>query len=286
MRDTAADIVSGCVKCLGIVKKGFWGMEVIIRDSKEAAVSLTAGIIARALCKRPNLVLGLATGRTMEAVYDLLGEMYEDDGLDFSLARTFNLDEYIGLPPEDPDSYRFYMNKHLFDRVNIDRRNTHLPNGMADDVDEECRAYEACIQDCGGIDLQLLGIGRSGHIGFNEPLSAMRSRTRPKALSPDTIKQNAPLMRSDHPTPKRAITMGVGTILESRRCILLATGPEKAEIVAKAVEGPVTSMISASALQLHAHCTVIVDQAAAGKLRHREYYRWIFQNEPEWQEYH
>jgi len=258
-------------------------MEVIIRERAGDAVSLTGAIIARALRKRPNLVLGLATGRTMVAVYDLLVAMYEDDGLDFSLARTFNLDEYIGLPPEDPDSYRFYMNKHLFHRVNIDLRNTHLPNGMADDIDAGCAQYEETIQDCGGIDLQLLGIGSTGHIGFNEPLSAMR--TRAKALSPETIEQNFPRPHPSKGVPKRAITMGVGTILECRRCVLLATGEGKAAVVAKAVEGPVTSMISASALQLHPKCTVIVDEAAAAQLEHKPYYRWIFENEPEWEEY-
>ena len=156
---------------------------------------------------------------------------------------------------------------------------------MADDIDAECRRYEECIHDCNGIDLQLLGIGRTGHMGFNEPLSAMRSRTRAKALSPETIEQNLPLMRDQQDAPKRAITMGVGTILECRRCILLATGKEKADIIARAVEGPVTSMISASALQLHPQCTVIVDEEAAGRLEHKDYYRWIFENEPEWQEY-
>jgi glucosamine-6-phosphate deaminase len=260
-------------------------MEVIVRETRELAVSLTAAIIARALHARPQLVLGLATGRTMEAVYGLLVEMHEDDGLDFSLARTFNLDEYIGLPPEDPHSYRFYMNKHLFHRVNIDLRNTHLPNGMAEDLDAECVRYENEIRECNGIDLQLLGIGRTGHIGFNEPLSAMRSRTRPKALSPETVEQNALLFGGADLMPRRAITMGVGTILEAKRCLLLATGEEKAEVVAAAVEGPVTSMISASALQLHLKCTVIVDEAAASCLRMKDYYRWIFENEPEWQDY-
>ena len=260
-------------------------MEVIIRDTAEEAVTLTAAIVARALHTRPNLVLGLATGRTMEAVYAHLVRLYEDDGLDFSLARTFNLDEYVGLPPEDPGSYRYYMNRHLFHNVNIDLRNTHLPDGMAADLEAECRAYEDKIHDCNGIDLQLLGIGRSGHIGFNEPLSAMQSRTRVKALSPETISQNARYFDSPEQMPHRAITMGVGTILECRRCVMMVTGAEKANVIAKAVEGPVTSMISATALQLHPRCTVIVDVEAAAQLQHQDYYRWIFDNEPEWDEY-
>jgi glucosamine-6-phosphate deaminase len=260
-------------------------MEVIIRETKEDAACLSADIIATELHRRPNLVLGLATGRTMEQVYDILVRLYEDEGLDFSLSRTFNLDEYYGLPAEDPNSYRYYMNKHLFHRVNIDLRNTHLPDGMAGDISKECGEYEHLMEDCGGIDLQLLGIGRSGHIGFNEPLSAMQSRTRAKALTPQTIAQNAPLFTGDQPMPKRAVTMGVGTILECKRCILVATGEEKAEVVAKAVEGPVTSMISATALQLHPRCTVIVDEAAGSKLANTDYYRWIFENEPEWEDY-
>jgi glucosamine-6-phosphate deaminase len=258
-------------------------MEVILRDTPEQAVELTAGVLARALVTKPNITLGLATGRTMEAVYNVLVQLYEDEGLDFSLAKTFNLDEYVGLPAEDPNSYRYYMRKHLFDRVNIDPRNTHLPRGMAEDLDAECRRYEEAMADEGGIDLQLLGIGRTGHIGFNEPLSAMQSRTRVKALTPRTVEQNAPLFDDPSRMPRRALTMGVGTILECRRCVLLAFGEEKAEVIAKAVEGPVTSMISATALQLHARCTVIVDAAAGSMLQNQEYYRWIFENEPEWQ---
>lgn len=261
-------------------------MEVIIRDDKEAAARLTATIIARALRANPRLVLGLATGRTMDSVYGILVEMHRNEGLAFSQVTTFNLDEYIGLTPDDEHSYRHYMNAHLFEHVNIDPRNTHLPNGMAKDIDAECAAYEERIRAHGEIDLQLLGIGRSGHIGFNEPLSAMFSRTRTKALTPQTIEQNAPLFGAAEHVPRRAITMGVGTILDSKRCILLATGSEKADIIAKAVEGPVTSMISATALQLHPRCTVIVDEQAASRLQNIEYYRWLFENEPEWQDFH
>lgn len=261
-------------------------MEVIIRPDEERACRLAARIIARALREKPQLVLGLATGSTMELVYRNLVELHKKEGLDFSLCRTFNLDEYIGLPPEDPHSYRYYMQKHLFDRVNIDSRNAHLPDGMAPDLRAACRRYEALIRECGRIDLQLLGIGKDGHIGFNEPLSALQSRTREKALTPTTMAQNALHFGGDPAqVPRRAITMGVGTILESRRCLLLATGAEKARILAKAVEGPITSMVSASALQLHPRCTVIVDEMAAGQLQGQEYYRWIFANEPEWREF-
>lgn len=260
-------------------------MEVVIRPDAEAAATLVARIIAKELRVNPHLVLGLATGRTMESVYQVLVRMHRKEALDFSLCCTFNLDEYVGLAPGDPHSYRHYMNEHLFLHVNIDPRNTHLPNGQAPDLEAECRNYEAAMARFGGIDLQLLGIGQAGHIGFNEPLSALRSRTRVKALAPLTLEQNAAFFGGENRVPRRAITMGVGTILECRRCLLLATGAEKAEIIAKAVEGPITSMISATALQLHARCTVVVDQAAAGRLEGSEYYDRIFATEPEWEEF-
>jgi glucosamine-6-phosphate deaminase len=260
-------------------------MEVILQPTQEAAAALVARIVAKELRANAHLVLGLATGKTMERVYRHLVRMHQEQKLDFSLCSTFNLDEYVGLFPSDPNSYRHYMDHHLFRHVNVDPRNTHLPNGMAEDLDAECVRYEALIQRFGGIDLQLLGIGKAGHIGFNEPLSALRSRTRVKALTPTTIKQNAPLFGGEERMPRRAITMGVGTILECRRCLLLATGESKADVIAKAVEGPITSMISATTLQLHARCTVVVDEEAAANLVEQDYYRWIFANEPEWEEY-
>jgi glucosamine-6-phosphate deaminase len=261
-------------------------MEVIIRANADQVAELAARLIAARLRAKPDLVFGLATGRTMERVYDRLVVAQEKKGLDFSRCRTFNLDEYIGIPAEDEHSYRHYMNYHLFSRVNIGRANTHVPNGMAADLRAESAAYERKIRDVGGIDLQLLGIGEAGHIGFNEPLSALMSRTREKALTPVTRQQNAAMFGGDpDKVPKRALTMGVGTILDSRELLLLATGAAKASILAKAVEGPITAMISASAIQLHSNCKVIVDEEAARELTKREYYDWIFENEPEWQEY-
>jgi glucosamine-6-phosphate deaminase len=228
-------------------------------------------------------VLGLATGRTMEAVYNILVAMHREEALDFSACTTFNLDEYIGLAPEDEHSYRYYMNHHLFDRVNIDLRMTHVPHGVAAGLRAEAARYEGLIRDAGGIDVQLLGIGEAGHIGFNEPLSALMSRTRDKALTPKTRQQNAGMFGGHvEQVPKRALTMGVGTILEGRELILLATGAAKATVIARAIEGPVTSMISASAIQLHPNCKVILDESAAAELTHREYYDWVFENEPEW----
>src|SRR5438128_4506095 len=260
-------------------------MEVIIQPTQEAAAKLVARIVARELRANPHLVLGLATGKTMECVYRHLVRLHKEEKLDFSLCSTFNLDEYVGLFPSDPNSYRHYMDHHLFRHVNFDPRNTHLPNGLAVDLDAECRRYEALIQRFGGMDLQLLGIGKAGHIGFNEPLSALRSRTRVKALTPTTLKQNAGSFGGEENMPRRAMTMGVGTIIEARRCLLLATGESKAEVIAQAVEGPITSMVTASALQLHPRCTVVVDEEAASKLKETNYYRWIFDNEPEWEEY-
>jgi glucosamine-6-phosphate deaminase len=260
-------------------------MEVIIQKDAHSAAILTARIISTQLRKKPDSVLGLATGKTMELVYQLLVDFHKNEDLDFSQCHTFNLDEYVGLPSEDENSYRSYMNNNLFNKVNITITNTNIPDGMADDLDKISRYYENLIKKRGGIDLQLLGIGRTGHIGFNEPLSALRSRTRVKALTPETIKQNSPLFKNQKDIPRRAITMGVGTILESKRCLMLVTGFKKAITLKKAAEGPITSMVTASALQLHPQCTVIADEAAAELLEGKKYYRWIFENEPEWTQY-
>ena len=242
-------------------------MEVIIQPNQEAAASLVARIVARELRANPHLVLGLATGRTMECVYRHLVRLHQEEKLDFSLCRTFNLDEYVGLFPSDPNSYRYYMNHHLFRHVNVDPRNTLPAQRPGDRPGRGMPPLRGHDPAFGGIDLQLLGIGKAGHIGFNEPLSALRSRTRVKALTPTTLKQNAPFFGGEDKMPRRAITMGVGTILECRRCILLATGASKARVIAQAVEGPITSMVSATALQLHPRSTVIVDEEAAAKPR-------------------
>lgn len=257
-------------------------MEVVIQPNASAAADLVAQIIARELRANPRAVLGLATGGTMESVYARLVRLHQEEGLDFSSCRTFNLDEYVGLPGSHPNSYRHYMNRHLFSQVNIDLRNTHLPDGMADDLDAECQRYERLIDQVGGIGLQLLGIGRSGHIGFNEPLSAFNSRTRVESLAPVTIEQNAPFFGRADKMPRHAITMGVRTILDCRRCLLLATGADKAEIVARAVEGPLTSMVSASALHLHSDCTVILDAPASSQLKGTRHYQSVFENSPKW----
>ncbi len=225
-----------------------------------------ADLIARELAANPRLVLGLATGRTMEGVYRELACRHTKEKLDFSRCKTFNLDEYVGLRPEDPQSYHFFMQERLFGRVNVNLRHTHLPDGMSRDLEAECVAYEKRIKDAGGIDLQILGIGRNGHLGFNEPHSDFDSRTHVQSLSLATRRQNAPLFPDPDAMPRRAITMGVGTILEARQCLLLATGREKADIVARAFQGPVTNSITASVAQRHPRFTVILDAAAASKL--------------------
>ncbi len=260
-------------------------MQVIIEECAEKAAKLASLLIRDQMQAKPYTVLGLATGRTMERLYAKLVKMHTDKGLDFSKCRTFNLDEYIGLPTDDPHSYRSYMNKHLFSKINIDMNSTHLPDGMAEDYASEADRYERLIKESGGIDMQLLGIGRSGHIGFNEPLSALLSRTRDKGLTQTTIDQNICLFDKPEDMPKRAFTMGIGTILDARKIVMVATGAEKADILAKAVEGPVTSMISATALQLHAATIVIADEDAAQKLEGIDYYHWLYENEPEWRNY-
>ncbi|MEX0791522.1 MAG: glucosamine-6-phosphate deaminase, partial [Pirellulaceae bacterium] len=185
---------------------------------------------------------------------------------------TFNLDEYVGLPPTHPQSYRYFMHENLFRHLNLDLRNTHVPDGRALDYETYGEQYERMIADAGGIDIQILGIGRDGHIAFNEPGSSLGSRTRLKTLAGETVRDNARFFGSEEQVPRLAITMGVGTILESRRCLLLAFGESKAEAIAATVEGPVTAQVTASALQLHRDVVVIVDEEAASQFRRREYY--------------
>ncbi|MGQ7847790.1 glucosamine-6-phosphate deaminase [Granulosicoccus sp. 3-233] len=257
-------------------------MEIIIRPDASAAVELVSSLLSQRIRSQPDCVLGLATGRTMEQLYESLARQ----PLSFRQCSTFNLDEYVGLTADDPQSYRHYMQQHLFSKTDIDLRNTHVPDGSASDLKQAASDYEQAIQAAGGIDVQLLGIGEAGHIGFNEPLSAIMSRTRDKCLTPTTRRQNAGMFGGDaERVPSRALTMGVGTILDAREIILLATGKAKAAIIAQAVEGPITSMVSASALQLHPNCKVIVDDDAASGLQGREYYDFVFDNEPEWADF-
>jgi len=258
-------------------------MEVLIFETQDKADEFAARVIARSIRENPFLVLGLATGRTMQPVYEHLVRFHREEGLDFSRVRTFNLDEYVGIPPDHPQSYRTFMNEHLFHHVNIPMENTHVLNGMAEDIPAECKAFERKIRECGGIDLQLLGIGVSGHIGFNEPASSLASRTRIKTLTRATIRQNAVFFGGEENVPRHVLTMGVGTIMEARRCLVVVTGEEKAAVVARAIEGPVSAMVTASALQMHPRVTMVLDQAAARDLTMRSYYEWVFENLPDWE---
>jgi glucosamine-6-phosphate deaminase len=260
-------------------------MEVLIRDNAEAGCILGAKIIARVIRDKPNAVLGLATGRTPERLYQELIRMHHSEGLDFSRVTTFNLDEYVGLSGAHPQSYRYFMGEKLFRHVNIDLGRTHVPDGTAKDLHAECRAYEEKIAAAGGIDLQLLGLGRNGHIGFNEPTGSLRSRTWIKILSEQTLRDNSSVFGSFEQMPRHALTMGIGTILDARRCLLLAFGPPKARAVEQMIEGPLSAICPASALQLHPRATVIVDEASAAGLHYTDHYRWIDGHKFEWQKY-
>lgn len=254
-------------------------MTVIVQPTIAEAAKVAAQKIAQAMRKKPNLVLGLATGSTPLRLYEELIRLHKETGLDFSRVTTFNLDEYLGLPPDHPASYRRFMQDNFFSKINLNPNHTFVPDGLTQDITRHCREYEALIKSCGGIDIQVLGIGSDGHIGFNEPTSSLASRTRDKALAEQTRRDNARFFASLDEVPHGCITMGIGTILESRKCLLLAFGQNKARVVAEAVEGPVTSMIPASALQFHADASFIVDEPAAANLKLRAYYDQAFANE-------
>jgi glucosamine-6-phosphate deaminase len=233
-----------------------------------------ARIVANAMRKKPDLRLGLATGDTQQGMYRELVRMHREERLDFSRLVTFNLDEYIGLPAGHPQSFRSFMQRNLFDHVNIAASQIHIPDvAPRESYDEVCAQYEMEIRTAGGIDLQVVGIGKDGHIGFNEPTSSLASRTRPKTLTQQTIEDNRHNFPPGEEPPAVAITMGIGTILETRQILLLASGAAKARAVALAIEGPVTSSVSASALQMHRDITVLVDRDAAESLQHKDYYR-------------
>ena len=255
-------------------------MEVIVSGSYVELCQRAAKAVAKTLNSKPNAVLGLATGSTPLGLYRELIRMHREEGLDFSQVTTFNLDEYVGLPRDNPRSYHYFMQENLFKHINIAPHNIYIPSGTTDNYEAFCAWYEQRIRECGGIDLQVLGIGTDGHIAFNEPSSSLGSRTRIKTLARQTIQDNARFFERPEDVPIYAITMGVGTILEAKSIMLLASGHQKAEVVAAAIEGPVTSMNTASALQLHPHTTFYLDNEAASKLRMRDYYEWVQENLP------
>jgi glucosamine-6-phosphate deaminase len=255
-------------------------MEVIIQPDYKAMSKAAAQLVVDVLNTKPNAVLGMATGSTPLGLYQELVRLHNEEELDFSRVTTFNLDEYVGLTVNHPQSYHHFMNKHFFEHVNIPRHNINIPSGTTSNYPAFCAWFEQRIAECGGIDLQILGIGSDGHIAFNEPTSSLNSRTRLKTLSKQTIDDNARFFDRREEVPIYAITMGVGTILEAKKLMLMASGTAKAWAIAQTVEGPVTSMVTASAIQMHPDAKVFVDAEAASELRHRDYYEFIYNAKP------
>ncbi len=253
-------------------------MDVRIVKDYEAMSDLAAELVLEKLAAKPNLVLGLATGSTPVGLYQRLVKAHKEDGIDFSQAVSYNLDEYVGLPSDHPQSYRRFMDENLFDHINIRPANIHVPDGMADSLSAHCEEYEAMIDAAGGIDVQVLGVGRDGHIGFNEPGTSIGSLTHVTALTRETIEDNARFFDDEADVPRFAVTMGIHTILHSRKALFLASGENKADAVKASVEGPVTSMIAASALQMHPKVIAIFDEAAASKLELKDFYKWQQEN--------
>lgn len=253
-------------------------MEIIIKATYEEACDEAAKIIQEAWRRKNNLVLGLATGRTPLGLYEKLISLYNEGEMDFAGVVAFSLDEYVGLEETHPQSFAFYMDNNLFRHINIKPENIFRLSGKPVDIEDHCRVYERKIRSFGGIDIQILGIGKNGHIAFDEPGSSLSSRTRLKILTRETVEANAPLFRDEKEVPCFCLTMGIGTILESRMILLLASGKDKADIVAQAAEGPITASVPASALQLHPQAKFILDEDAASELVHKDYYRWAYEN--------
>lgn len=254
-------------------------MRVIVFDSPETAAASLAQEVLEALDRKPNLVLGLATGSTPLRVYSHLVRAHRERGVDFSEVRTFNLDEYLDLPATHPQSYRHFMQQHLFDGVNIRRHNIRFPPSDGCDLNRRCAEYEERILAAGGIDIQILGIGSNGHIGFNEPTSSLSSRTRIKSLTDRTLRDNSRFYGPDERPPEMAATMGIGTILGAKRIFLDAFGSSKAQAVLAAVEGPISSYWPASVLQMHPDVTFFLDRDSAASLSQLSYYERVVRND-------
>ncbi|MGO1507465.1 MAG: glucosamine-6-phosphate deaminase [Microbacteriaceae bacterium] len=255
--------------------------EVVIVENAAAAGALVADEIVHLITAKPDAVLGLATGSTPLPVYQALDSRLA--GIDVSRVRGFALDEYVGIDPAHPESYRSVITREVVEPLGLDPARISTPNGAIDGVEHAGADYEAAIEAAGGVDLQILGIGTDGHIGFNEPGSSFASRTRVKTLTQQTRTDNARFFDSIDDVPMHCITQGLGTILRARHLVLLAFGEGKARAVAEAVEGPVSAILPGSAIQLHEHVTVVVDEAAASRLQLADYYRHAFENKPSWQ---
>ena len=258
-------------------------MEIIIQPDSQKASLIAARIVARIVRENVRPVLGFATGNSPLQVYKDLIRMHREEDLDFSRVTTFNLDEYVGLAPDHPSSFHTFMEQHLFGHINVPEENVHIPDGMTKDIPAFCRRYEEDIKATGGIDIQILGIGTDGHIGFNEPSSSLASRTRIKTLTDQTRKDNAVSFGGEENVPFHCITMGVGTIMDSRTCLLLAFGKKKARAIATTCEGPITAMVPGSVLQMHPRAIIIIDRDAASELKKVDYYEWVYSHKPDWQ---
>ena len=258
-------------------------MEVVIVESQVEMARIAGDAIAAVVSSRKTPTLGLATGSSPMPVYADLIERHRTEGLGFNGTTMFLLDEYVGLPDGHPQSFRTVIRATFTAHVDVDPEAVHGPNTNADDLQEACLRYENMIAEAGGIDVQILGIGSEGHIGFNEPASSLASRTRLKTLTDCTRKDNARFFDKHEEVPRHVLTQGIGTILEARHIILLASGLAKSVPIERTVEGPVSAMVPASALQLHPHVTVIVNEHAACRLKHADYYRSTFKHKPEWQ---
>ena len=250
-------------------------MEVLIFPDAQSLASKSADLVESQINAFPDSVIGLATGSTPLGLYQELIRRHLEHELSFKQVKTFNLDEYVGIPGDHPQSYRTFMDENLFDQIDIEKSNTKVPDGMAENPLDVGPAYEKLIEKAGGIDLQVLGVGTDGHIGFNEPTSSLGSITRVKTLTKQTIEDNSRFFKPDEFQPKLAITMGIKTILDARRILLLAHGENKAQAVCDMVEGPLSAFCPASALQLHQRTTVLIDEEAASKLRLKGYYKFV-----------
>ncbi|MFI9078119.1 glucosamine-6-phosphate deaminase [Streptomyces sioyaensis] len=258
-------------------------MEVVIVPDAMAGGELIAEALAALLRRKPDALLGVATGSTPLPIYQALAAQVQAGSVDASRARICQLDEYVGLPAGHPESYRSVVLREVVEPLGLGADSFLGPDGAAEDVRGACEAYDRALHEAGGVDLQLLGIGTDGHIGFNEPCSSLASRTRIKTLTQQTRKDNARFFGSLDEVPHHVITQGIGTILEARHLVLLATGAGKADAVARAVEGPLAALVPASALQLHPHATVVVDEAAAARLKLADYFRATYAAKPHWQ---
>ena len=247
-------------------------MRVVILESAEQVAEFGATFFVNQIVNKSNSVLGLATGSTPVSLYEKLIEKNNSGAISFKDVTTFNLDEYYGLSGDHPQSYRFFMQQKLFDHIDVAPESTHVPSGDCADPHQACKEYEQEIQRYGGIDLQLLRIGRNGHIGFNEPSSSIGSRTRVKSLTYETVRDNARFFGENETQPTLSLTMGIGTILEARKILLMATGESKADAIAYAVEGAISASCPASSLQLHPDTTIVVDKAASTELSDVEFY--------------